>query len=44
MQLEERVVGDVTVLALSGRMTMDVEYGVLKQRAPWCKQGDASWC
>ena len=32
MQLEERVVGDVTVLALSGRMTRDVEYGVLKQR------------
>ena len=32
MQLEERVVGDVTVLALSGRMTRDQEYGVLKQR------------
>ena len=25
MQLEERVVGDVTVLALSGRMTRDQE-------------------
>ncbi len=32
MQLKERVLGDVTVLALSGRMTMDEEYGVLKQR------------
>ncbi len=33
MKLEERVVGDVTVLALSGRLTMDdEEHGVLKQR------------
>ena len=32
MQLEERVVGDVTVLALSGRMTRDEEYEVLKQK------------
>ena len=32
MQLEERVVGDVTVLALSGKMTKDADYGVLKER------------
>ncbi len=32
MQLEERIVGDVTVLALSGRMTRDGEYGYLKER------------
>ncbi len=32
MQLEERVVGDVTVLALSGRMTKDAEYGALQQK------------
>ena len=32
MRLEERVVGDVTVLAVSGRMTMNEDYGVLRQR------------
>ena len=32
MHLEERVVGDVTVLALSGRMTRDDEFGLLKER------------
>ena len=32
MHLEERIVGDVTVLALSGRMTGDEEYGRLKER------------
>ncbi len=31
MRLEERVVGDVTVLAVSGRMTMNEDYGVLRQ-------------
>ena len=32
MQLEERIVGDVTVLALSGRMTRNEEHGYLKER------------
>ena len=32
MQLEERVVGDVIVLALSGRMTRDDHFGALTQR------------
>ena len=35
MQLEERIVGDVTVLALSGRMTRDAEYGVLIYAGHW---------
>ena len=30
--MRSRVVGDVTVLALSGRMTKDADYGVLKER------------
>ena len=32
MRLEERLVGDVTVLAVSGRMTMNEDYGLLKER------------
>ena len=32
MQLEERVVGEVTILRLSGRMTRDEEYGVLTEK------------
>ena len=31
MQLEERVVGDVTILALSGRMTRDEKCGVYSE-------------
>ena len=32
MQLDERVVGDVTVLAPSGRMTRDENFGAVKRR------------
>ncbi len=32
MQLEERAVGDVTVLAPSGRMTRDESFGALRHR------------
>ena len=32
MQLDERVVGEVTVLALSGRMTRNDHFGALTER------------
>ena len=32
MQLEERFIGEVTILALSGRMTRDDHFGALTQR------------
>ena len=40
MQLEERVVGDVIVLAPTGRMTRDVSFGVVRHRlADLVKEG-----